>query len=471
MIRRRLSLAITATVALAMAIGAWLTLSTLETQLIDDVDQQFVSGDLSRELRDQLSGQTLPDRQNADAIDLRRDVAFVQYDRSGDVVRYLPSGTTADPDPVPDVDDLEPSDGIRTVDDVDGEERYRALAVRTAGGGRVVVASSLHDVDETLRTARTIQIVLSVGVTATVALGCWLWIRRAFTPIQAMIGTATRIAGGALDERTEVAERDSEVGHLSTALNTMLDRLEGALDESTRSEERMRRFVADASHDLRTPLTSVRGYAELYRQGADDPDAVATAMARIEAESLRMSRLVDDLLLLARLDQTRAPNHVPVDLGRVAGEAVDAARVIDGARTYDLDAAPGLVVDGDPDLFRQVLDNLLANARAHTPESTTVAVSVATRASGDASDAPDGDVVLEVVDDGPGFPDGDTSRAFDRFWRSTRADRNPVAGSGLGLAIVSSIVSDAGGTVELTSSPDAGTRFTLRFPRSHPTSP
>ena len=457
MIRRRLVVAVTLTVAVAIGLGSWLVVQALEDRLVDNVDEQFVSGALSEDIRRELAQRPRLGPRPRDVVDERRQLALVVHDASGAVVRSLAAGTLADPEPLPDGSGLEPGDGIETVDSVgDDGPRYRAVAIETVDGGRVVVGLSLADVDATLREARRILRVVGVVAVAMVAALCWWFIRRAFAPIDGMIATAGRIADGDLTERTGVTDDDSEVGRLGAALDTMLDRIEAAVADMTASEERMRRFVADASHDLRTPLTSVRGYAELYRQAADDPEAVARSMERIEAEAVRMSRLVDDLMVLARLDQQREVARTPVDLSRLVGEAVDAARTVDGERTYDVDIPIGSMVEGDPDRLRQVFDNLLANARAHTPPGTTVDVSVV-----------DGDpAVVRVVveDDGPGFSDVDRAHAFDRFWRSTRADENPVEGSGLGLSIVSAIVQAHGGTVTLDPSGSGGARFTVSLP-------
>lgn len=458
MIRRRLVVAVTLTVALAIGLGSWLTVRALEERLIDNVDDQFVSGDLGSDLREQLLDRRVGPR-NADVVDERRQAAYVLYSSDDQVTRSVAAGTLAEPEPLPAGRAL-PADGkIATVGAVEDDgPRYRALALATNDGGRVVVAMSLADVDDTLREARRIQLFVGLGAIALVGMLCLLLIRRAFSPIDGMIATAGRIADGDLAERTDVDDADSEVGRLGTALNRMLDRIESAVDEKSRSEERMRRFVADASHDLRTPLTSVRGYADLYRQGADDPESVALGMERIEAEATRMSRLVDDLMTLARLDQRREPSSAPVELGRIAGEAVDAVRVADAERTYDLDVDPvaPTIVLGDADQLRQVLDNLLSNARSHTPDGTTVVVS----ARSDGGDV----VVVDVIDDGPGIAAHDRTKAFDRFWRSTRADENPVDGAGLGLSIVQSIVTAHGGSVALDESPSGGAHFTLRFP-------
>lgn len=459
MIRRRLVLAITVTVALAIGIGSWAVVASLEDRLVSNVDDQFRSGALSQEVRQGLStrpfpsGDAGPDR----GFEENRDVAVVRIGPNGAVVRAITAGTRSNPAPLPAAFDVDPDDGLVTVGSAEpGGPRYRAIAADTNDGGRLVIGISLADVDATLDEARRVQRLIGLLAVAAAALASWLLVRRAFSPIEGMIATAGRIADGDLTERTEVGDPTSEVGRLGAALDTMLDRIESAVEEKTRSEATMRRFVADASHELRTPLTSVRGYAELYRQGASDPDAVATGMERIEAEATRMSRLVEDLMLLARLDQEPPRSVVqPVDLTAVVGEAIDAARVRDGDRFYELDTEPDLVVPGVRHQLRQVLDNLLVNARLHTPTGTTVEV----RARRD-----DAGVTIVVADDGPGFTADDRARAFDRFWRSTRADENPLDGSGLGLSIVKSLIEAHGGRVALDTAPTGGARFSIHLP-------
>lgn len=440
--------------AVAIALGSFLVVERLEDRLVANVDEQFASGAVDLDLRDQLlergpRGQA--------RIDRRSRVAVVRYGPEGAVLASVASGTDQDPDPLPDAADLDPDEGIETVGSTSDGPRYRAVSLRGPGGVTTVVAVTLEDVDATLREARRIQLAVGLGAIGVVGLLSWLLVRRAFSPIDGMITTAGRIADGDLDQRTEAGDEASEVGRLGTALNTMLDRIQSAVDEKSASEKRMRRFVADASHDLRTPLTSLRGYAELYRQGASDPEEVALGMERIEAEATRMGRLVDDLMLLARLDQQRSPTYRRVDAGRVVGEAVDAMRVTDHDRTWDLavEGREPLVVMGDADQLRQVFDNLLGNAGAHTPPGTTVDVQA--RVDGD-------EVEIVIADDGPGFDDADRPRAFDRFWRATRADENPADGSGLGLSIVKSIVETHGGAVTLDRAASGGARFSVRFP-------
>jgi two-component system OmpR family sensor kinase len=236
----------------------------------------------------------------------------------------------------------------------------------------------------------------------------------------------------------------------------MLGRIESAFAERQESEDRLRRFVADASHELRTPLTSIRGYAELFRRGAATrPDDLAKAMHRIEDEAARMGVLVEELLLLARLDQGRPVERQPVDLTALARDAVADARVVEPTRPLELDTDGPVQVTGDAVRLRQVLDNLLANVRTHTPPETAAAVSVR---------ADDGHAVLEVSDRGPGMSEDETARAFERFYRVDPSRSRHSGGVGLGLSIVSAIVTAHGGEVQVRSAPGEGATFTVTLP-------
>jgi len=457
MIRRRLVAAVSAVAALSLLVGGWLVLVVLEDRLVDNLDAQFLDGPIADEVREAVgSGRRGPF--SRDRIDPVRDVAVLVYGPTGALDVAYPAGRLDDPEPLPAGGDLGAGEGIRTLGS-EGDLRYRAVALRTADGSRIVVARSMATVDETLGDARRVLLVMGVGATGLIAVLAWAAIRRTLAPIDGMIVTADRIAAGDLTERTAVADDGSEVGRLGSALDRMLDRIEEAVGAKTASEERMRRFVADASHELRTPLTSVRGYAELYRQGARDDETVATSMTRIEAEATRMGHLVDDLLALARMDREPTSRRELVDVGRVVAEAVDAARVVDGTRTWDLDvpAEPDATVAGDPAQLRQVVDNLLTNARLHTPAGTTVVASVV---------VDDGAVRLEVRDDGPGIAPEDRARAFDRFWQATRADESTVQGTGLGLAIVRSIARAHGGEARLDEAVARGTAVVVELPRA-----
>lgn len=288
-------------------------------------------------------------------------------------------------------------------------------------------------------------------------------VRRTLRPLESVAATAEVIGAGDLSRRVATGEpATAEVGRLEGALNAMLDRLETAFADRRAAEERLRAFVADASHELRTPIATVRGYAELFRRGAADrPGDLATAMRRIEEESTRMGSLVEEMLLLARLDRERPPRERPVDLVAAAGDAVADARAADPARDYGLVPAAGSVgTVGDPDRIRQTLANLLANVAHHTPEGTRAEVRV--RATGT-------EAVVEVRDDGPGPPPGDPERLFDRFHRGSGPRAGGGGGAGLGLAVVAAIVHAHGGTVAAGTAPGGGAVFTVRLPRASDT--
>ncbi|MGH9113910.1 MAG: sensor histidine kinase [Acidimicrobiales bacterium] len=393
-----------------------------------------------------------------------RQIAFVALGPRGEVVASVPSGPTDDPDPLPDVAGLTAPAGPLTVGPAGGDgPRFRVVTSALPGGGVLASAISLADVDAALSNARRSLLVAGLAALAAVAGATWWIIRRGLRPIDRMVDTAQAIAAGDITQRVEVATPHNEVGRLGSALNRMLDRIAEALAARTRSEQRMRRFVADASHELRTPLTAIRGYAELYRRSGDDPAAVATAMDRIEQAATRMGGLVDDLVLLARLDEGRPLNARAVDVAGLVADAVADARAIEPARVIELTmtgepSSPGggAVVSGDGARLRQVVDNLLANVREHTDPATRVAITVESLRR---------DVVVTVADDGPGMDEADAARAFDRFAQAAPTGEHPRRGAGLGLAIVAELVAAHGGEITLDTAPGAGTRFTFRLPR------
>jgi signal transduction histidine kinase len=318
-----------------------------------------------------------------------------------------------------------------------------------------------------------------VGLIVLTVLGGagYVLVRNSLRPLVEVEGTARAIAAGDLSQRVPVGDERTEVGRLSLALNGMLSRIESAFraqqasEEAARgSEHRMRRFVADASHELRTPLTSIRGFAELYRQGAvRSEEDVRRLMERIEAEGGRMGLLVEDLLLLARMDQQRPLTFGPVDLAEVAGDVVHDATAVQPDRPISLHLDGSLadvpVVIGDEGRLRQVIGNLVTNALTHTPPDARVTVTLS-EAAGD----PDR-VVLRVADEGPGMDPADAERAFERFYRADTSRTRAAGGTGLGLAIVSSLVAAHGGSVELATAPGEGAVFTVRLPRSGPPRP
>jgi len=345
-----------------------------------------------------------------------------------------------------------------TVRATDGSTEFRVRAEPLNDGtGSVAVALSLHSVDQTVGRLRTITLIASGAVLAAlvaVAVGA---VRIGLRPLRSVERTAGRIAGGDLSHRVPAGPAGTEIGRLSDAVNDMLTQIEASFTAQARSEETLRQFVADASHELRTPLTTVRGYAELVRRGAlPDEPAREHALRRIEAEATRMGRLVDDLLLLAYLDQHRPLNVTHVDLAQLVDDAVADARARDPQRPIEFVPAAGPVaVDADADRLRQVLGNVLGNALTHTPPGTPVRVVLEDAGAS---------VRLAVTDAGPGLPPGVTERVFERFYRIDKGRSRASGGSGLGLAIVAAVVHASGGSVACASEPGSGLTITIDLP-------
>ena len=346
-----------------------------------------------------------------------------------------------------------------------GEGEWRVISGPLANAtGTYAVAVSLEGVEETVRRMFVVSTLIGLLVTAACVVVGWLGFRRAFRPLRAIEDTAAAIAAGDLTSRVPAHTAHDEVASLSRSINAMLSQIESSFAAREASEARMRRFVTDASHELRTPLATIRGYAELYRQGAaSSPEAVAASMGRIEGEATRMSALVEDLLTLARLDNRRPMQIEPVDLTVIAGDVVQDARARTSSHTLRLAGLPGrplgpAVVDGDDSRLRQVVTNLVANALQHTPAGTSVTVRVGAEA---------GRCRVEVVDDGPGIPPEAMPHLFERFYRTDPArGRRASGGHGLGLAIVAAIVQAHGGRTGVAATPGGGATFLVDLPES-----
>ena len=358
--------------------------------------------------------------------------------------------------------------GPFTVDSMSSGPHWRCqvLLVRNLPGYSVTVAYSLGDVEQTLHRLALVETVIGLVVLVLLGLLGHLAIRSSLRPLLEIEGTAQAVAAGDLSRRVRERDPRTEVGRLGRAFNVMVGQIEQAFHaraesarEAQRSEERMRRFIGDASHELRTPLTSIRGYAELFRQGAvSEPADVAKVVGRIEGEAVRMTGLVEDLLLLARLDQQRPLNRTSVDLVRLAEDAVADARAVQPRRPVELDLRVSEArVLGDEARLRQVLANLVRNALVHTPREARITVRV-----GQVDDA----AVLEVADEGPGMAPEDASRIFERFFRAdaSRAREDGGSGYGLGLAIVAALVAAHGGTVGVETALGRGALFRVVLP-------
>jgi len=335
--------------------------------------------------------------------------------------------------------------------------RYRVRASIDPGspGVVLVVAESLKDVDGTLHRLFLIELLATSGVLAALAaLGFWV-VHLGLRPLREIEATAGAIAAGDLSRRVERAEPRTEVGRLGLSLNSMLTQIETAFRAREASERKLRRFVADASHELRTPLAAVRAYAELFDRGAATrPDDLARSMSGIDRESQRMSLLVEDLLLLARLDEGRPLEKHRVELQQVVSDAVDTAQVVDPERPIKLELEPA-TVSGDRDRLRQIVDNLLANVRAHTPPASPVRVSL---------HRTDGHAVIAISDTGPGLTEEQLAHVFERFYRADASRTRASGGVGLGLSIVAAVAHAHGGDVSAESTPGEGATFRIELP-------
>lgn len=494
-LRGRLLVLLLALVGLGLLVADVATYTILNRFLIQRVDQQFT---VARGVEFAVERSPTRVRNPADMLGGRGDAYVEVRDPSGKVIRTImsgretsvpkvprklpptgidhlvapttvprggpaagpsPGGTTQ---PQPGVAIVEGDPALVTVGSVGHGPQWRLRVARVPNGDTVIVGLPLTDVAANLHYLKWIEFAVSGGVLiVTAAAGLWL-VRVGLHPLSAIEDTAEEIAAGDLTRRVPEASPRTEVGRLARALNGMLSHIERAFAERQASEDRLRRFVADASHELRTPLTSIRGYSELFRRGANHrPEDLARTMRGIEEEATRMGVLVDDLLLLARLDQGRPLERQPVELSTIAHQAADSAQVIDHGHPLTVQAEGPVWVLGDRARLRQVIDNLLANVRTHTPPGTPATVRVSIGQS---------QAIIEVADRGPGMGPDRASRVFERFYRGDPSRARDSGGSGLGLAIVHSIALAHGGTVELDTGRGEGTMFKVHLPLA-PTQP
>jgi two-component system OmpR family sensor kinase len=448
-------------VSFVLVAVAFIVARTTEANLVDRVDQQLVSAGTQAAPTVGTSVGT------AAGAFIPPTSVYLARIENGEIRVVMQPNVVADGAGAPKVTVDEAVAAARagdafTVSSTSGAGRYRVLAMRVSGAVNVV-GISLRDVDATMSRLRWVlfaAIAIVIGILGVVVF--WV-LRLGVRPLKRMTKTAGAIAAGDLSERVPAEAEGTEARELGDALNAMLTTIEGAFAERAASEARLRQFVADASHELRTPVTTIRGYAELYRHGGlAEPTDLEQAMRRTEQESVRMGSLVDDLLLLTRLDEGRPLAREVVDLGVLGVDAAADARAVAPDRVVTTDVAADVTVEGDEDRLRQVVGNLVGNALVHTPAGTPVSVRVHNGS---------GRAVVEVHDEGPGMTPEVVDRAFERFSRADASRSRHVGGAGLGLAIVRAIVVAHDGTVTLESAPGAGTTVRVDLPRFAAASP
>ena len=458
-IKARLAIAFVALLIGAAGVIGWSVVRTTRASLVDQLDDRLRA-------QGERPGRPLPppDADTGTGTEDRfRPTAELIVTANGRERLALPAGFDDDPEPLPELPTF-PSrqanalDGrIVTLPAEDGDLDYRVLVTRDPRGNYRVLAAPLSGVDDAVDDlVRTILVTAAVVVVIG-AVTSWLIVRRGLRPVDRMVGTASAIAAGDLSQRVEHRDDDrSELGRLAVALDDMLAQLERAFTEREESQARLEQFVADASHELRTPVAAIRGYAELYRRGGIEAgEPLDRAMARIEGESERMGSLVEDLLLLARLDQHEPLDIADVDLAALATDAVSDLRAVEPDRPVTLDAGAPVVVAGDERRLRQVLANLVGNARIHTPAGKPIHVAVANDGEG---------ARLVVADEGPGIDAEHRPRIFERFYRADRSRSRASGGAGLGLSIVTGVVAAHGGRIEVDGPAEGGTRVMVWLP-------
>lgn len=349
--------------------------------------------------------------------------------------------------------------------------KYRVLAERTRVGNLIIVlAMPENALLATLARLAIVTAAVSFALLITlIALGFYL-IGLGLAPLDRMTETADQIANGDFTKRIATESRDAEVEKLTNALNTMLENIQAGIEQREASESRLKRFVADASHELRTPLTSIRGYAELIDSGLIvDPNDVHLAAERITSESKRMAGLIEDLLLMARLDQARELAKLDVNFSQIVATAVADAKVVEPNRPISAELTPDLYVIGDPERLTQVVGNLFSNLRAHTGTETPASVSLVELENSRTNGTPQPGLLLIVSDSGPGMTEGQLAHAFDRFYRADTSRTRAQGGSGLGLSLVASIIQAHGGKAWISSPGlDHGVSVGIELPKVQP---
>ncbi|MGZ6979365.1 MAG: sensor histidine kinase [Acidimicrobiia bacterium] len=467
-LRTRLLVAVAIVALVGLVVADVATYAALKSFLVDRIDSSLDSANrpLIRLLIEQSdSRQFGRDAADRAAVAAAAPGAYIEVRDENDVP--LGGGSTrgdystATPKLPTHISGLDAPNDVRylTVDAKGSGPPFRLRAEELSDGGFLLVALPLDEVNRTLHQLFVIELVVTgAALLAAMGLGLWL-VRIGLRPLRDIETTASSIAGGDLSLRVP-ADNRTEVGRLGTSLNTMLRHIEDAFARRAASEEQLRQFVADASHELRTPLSAVSAYAELFERGAHErPADLARVMRGIRVETARMQMLIDDLLLLARLDEGRPLASDRVDLVAVVEDAVDAASAVGPDWPIAFEPPAPLDVIGDPMALRQVIDNLLANVRTHTPRGTRTTVTVGV----DRVEGTPGEVVLEVADEGPGLDAEHIERVFERFYRVDSSRSRDRGGSGLGLAVVAALVAAHQGRVEVISTPGHGVTFRVHL--------
>jgi two-component system OmpR family sensor kinase len=462
-LRTRLVAVVVVLVAVALAVTGTLGVTLLRSYLDNQIDQQLTTlGSRSPGATGVPRGQPPQRPSDATAQNLPTPFIFTVLSPQGSVV-FQAGGATGSGGPRPDLSGLNATTIAQhgtsafTVPAIGGSWTYRVRIVKNDDGTSTAIALSLRGADATIRRMELITLLVALVVLAVLAASAAWMVRLGLRPLRAIEQTAKQTAEGDLSRRVPSARPHTEIGRLSFALNVMLGQIESAFADRERSAMTLRQFIADASHELRTPLTTVRGYAELVNRDALEDDAQRRhALERIEAEATRMGGLVEDLLLLAYLDQQRPLESVRTDLAVLVTDAVADARARDPQRPIECAIPDDPVwVEVDIDRMRQVLTNLLSNALTHTPPATPIEVALAEAA---------GRARVTVADHGPGIAPAELNRLFERFYRGDPSRSRARGGSGLGLSIVAAVVAASRGTVECVSTLGQGSTFTVALP-------
>ena len=470
-LRGRLLIGVIGLMVVGLLISDIATYGALQSFLLSRIDTQLTSLTTQYTAVTELGGQPGGRGQgpfNTASVDYPTGTVMERIATDGTVLTTkilflgttIPVGRPVLPKSLPNAGMDTPS-APSTVEGTGGVREFRMTTwpENAFSGDFVVFAIPLTDVQSTLDRLLLLEISISLGVVVATALLALLIIRISLQPLERMRHVAADIAAGDLSRRVEPTTTESEIGRLGLALNGMLSQIEAAFAERSASNMRLRRFVADASHELRTPLTSIRGYSEMLRRGAGkSPSDSELARRRIEEESIRMTGLVDDMLVLARLDQGRPLEQAPVDLQAIARDAVADARAVAPQRQISLDAIDPVVVNGDDTRLRQVVGNLVRNALVHTPQDTAIEIAVSTA---------DSVGRISVADHGPGLVAEDTNRIFEPFYRADPSRSRDSGGSGLGLSIVSAVVTAHGGRVKVSETDGGGATFEVELPLAH----